>query len=164
MTENLILVISDQYATFCLILFYKMADGGHFGWPKITFDRISRHFRSICNSFFQNGRHRPFWILIFSKIERDLPLYQWLHQIWNVSVHFWYMLWNAQAFSSYLHKMAAGGHFGVSDYLQNRLICYVRSSMTVSNINLYAHWCRNYVKHKSWRAAAAAETGSRPKP
>ena len=27
-------------------------------------------------------------------------------------------LWSAQAFSSYFHKMAAGGHFGY-DYLQN---------------------------------------------
>ena len=28
-------------------LIHKMAAGGHFGWPKITLDRISRHFRSI---------------------------------------------------------------------------------------------------------------------
>ena len=28
-----------------------MAAGGHFGPPKITFDRISRHFRSIRNFF-----------------------------------------------------------------------------------------------------------------
>ena len=39
----------------------------HFGWPKITFDRISRHFRSICKFHFskffpQNGRRRTFWI------------------------------------------------------------------------------------------------------
>ena len=50
-------------------LFYfvhKMAAGGHFGWPKITFDRISRHFRSIRNFCFlicsQNGCWRPFWM------------------------------------------------------------------------------------------------------
>ena len=29
-------------------------------------------------------------------------------------------LWSAQAFLSYFHKMAAGGHFGFSDLLQNR--------------------------------------------
>ena len=29
-----------------------MATGGHFGCPKITFDCISGHFRSIANSFF----------------------------------------------------------------------------------------------------------------
>ena len=44
------LVISDQYAT--LIFFHKMAAGGHFGLPKITFDRISRHFKSIRNFYF----------------------------------------------------------------------------------------------------------------
>ena len=30
----------------------KMAAASHFGWPKITFDRISRHFRSIRNFIF----------------------------------------------------------------------------------------------------------------
>ena len=39
------LSISDQYATF----FYKMAAVGHFGCPKMTFDLISGHFRSIHN-------------------------------------------------------------------------------------------------------------------
>ena len=43
------LTISDQYAT---LFFHKMAAGGHFGWPKISFDHISRHFRSIRNFFF----------------------------------------------------------------------------------------------------------------
>ena len=40
-----------------------IAAGGHFGWPKITFVLISRHFRSIRNFdfFFQNGCRRPFW-------------------------------------------------------------------------------------------------------
>ena len=47
------LVISDQYAAFLFFeFFYKMAAGGHFGWPKITFDHISRHCRSIRNFFF----------------------------------------------------------------------------------------------------------------
>ena len=36
----------------CILFFHKMAAGSHFGWPKITFDRISRHFRSIRNFFF----------------------------------------------------------------------------------------------------------------
>ena len=45
----------------------KMAAGGHFGCPKITFDHSSCHFRSIRNFFFfeifgQNGHRRPFWI------------------------------------------------------------------------------------------------------
>ena len=50
------LAISDQYATlFVFEIFDKMADVGHFGCPKFTFDRISGHFRSICNfNFFLN--------------------------------------------------------------------------------------------------------------
>ena len=58
------LPISDRLATFdipfqihtelnvVLLIFDKMAAGGHFGCPKITFDRISGHFRSIRYSFF----------------------------------------------------------------------------------------------------------------
>ena len=44
------LAISDRYTTlFCLEIFDKMAAVGHFGCPKLTFDRISGHFRSIRN-------------------------------------------------------------------------------------------------------------------
>ena len=44
-----------------------MAAGSHFRWPKIIFNRISRHFRSIHSfSFFwiflQNSHRRSFWI------------------------------------------------------------------------------------------------------
>ena len=58
------LAISDPYGTF---YFDKMAAGGHFRCPQITFDRISGHFRSIHNFFFkffswQNGHRRPFWM------------------------------------------------------------------------------------------------------
>ena len=43
-----LLTISDKYAAFLFSsFFYKMAASGHIGWPKITFDRISRHSRSI---------------------------------------------------------------------------------------------------------------------
>ena len=60
------LAISDRCATLiCLEIFDKMAAGGHFGCPKITFDHISDHFRSMRNFFlnvFQNGRRRPFWM------------------------------------------------------------------------------------------------------
>ena len=42
------LAVSDRYATLiCLDIFDKMAAVGHFGCPKLTFDRISGHFRSI---------------------------------------------------------------------------------------------------------------------
>ena len=85
------LFLYKMAATFNFLkLFYKIAPGGHFWWPKITRDRISRHFRSIRNFFFllkfsQNGRRRPFWM---------------------TENHF------RSHFSSYFHKMAVGGHFG----------------------------------------------------
>ena len=52
---------------------------GHFGWPKITFDRISRHFRSIRNFIylFIFSKWPPVAILeaqFVVKIDRDLPL------------------------------------------------------------------------------------------
>ena len=65
--QKSLLTISDQYHhLYVCDLFYKMAAGGHFGCPKLTFDGISGHFRSIQNFFFktfiQNGRRRPFWM------------------------------------------------------------------------------------------------------
>ena len=49
-----ILDISDRYKTLYIFLkFDKMVAGGHFGFMKITFDRISGHFRSIRNFFFK---------------------------------------------------------------------------------------------------------------
>ena len=48
--SNAFLAILDQYATFNFFEFFSQ-NGSHFGWPKITFDRIYRHFRSI-RSFF----------------------------------------------------------------------------------------------------------------
>ena len=57
--------INTQFFIFLYFLF-KMAAGSRFGWPKITFDRNTRHFRSICNFIlfyfiFQNGYRWPFW-------------------------------------------------------------------------------------------------------
>ena len=45
---------------------------GHFGWPKITFDRISRHFRSIHNFFYFQKGH--FGSPICAKNNKVLPL------------------------------------------------------------------------------------------
>ena len=61
------LTISDEYHNFYFVkFFYKLAASGHFGCPKITFGRISVHFRSIHNFFLlfflQNGCRRPFWM------------------------------------------------------------------------------------------------------
>ena len=58
------LVISDQYS----ILYFC-----HFGWPKITFDRISHHFRSIRNFFFHKmaaSGHFGWLKITFDRISR----------------------------------------------------------------------------------------------
>ena len=160
-----------------------MASEGNFGWPKITFNCISRHFRSIHNFFFlissQNGRlfwmtenhfrshcspfqintqlffknlsqnsRRPFWMTEkhfrshFSPFQINTQLlFFWtfffkMTDSGHFGSRFWpksigislysrsvatsnmkligallITLWSAQAFSSYFHKMAAGGHF-----------------------------------------------------
>ena len=101
------LAISDQYATLIyFICFHKMAAGGQFGWPKITFDHICRHFRSIRNfSFFwicsQNGCRRPFWMTEnhfwshFSPFQINMQLWYFFSQngcqrpLWMTENHFW---------------------------------------------------------------------------
>ena len=75
--------------------FHKIAASGHFGWPKITFDCIFRHFRSIHNFFFsQNGCSGHFG---WPKISFD-RIFRHFRSIRN--------------FYIFVHKMAAGGHFG----------------------------------------------------
>ena len=51
MTENTFDGISRHFRSICSFSFYKMAAGGHLGWPKITFNRIFRHLRSIRNFY-----------------------------------------------------------------------------------------------------------------
>ena len=41
--------ISRHFRSILNFFFHKMTAVGHFGWLKITFDRISRHCRSIRN-------------------------------------------------------------------------------------------------------------------
>ena len=124
------LAISDQYATFIffhkmaanghfgitfdnfssfqintqllLLFFHKMAAGGHFGWPKITFECISGHFRSIRNFFFffffQNGHRPPFWKSLLGHFGWPKITFD------RISRHF--------IFIQFFFKMAASGHFG----------------------------------------------------
>ena len=98
------LAILDQYRFF--IFFYKMAAGGHFGCPKITFDLISIHFTSIRNfiffwNFCQNGCRRPFWMS-----EIHFRSHFWPFQIdwpfWISEIHFRSQFW----------PCFSGGHFG----------------------------------------------------
>ena len=64
---------------FFLIIFHKMAVGGHFGWPKITSDQYATFF---FNLFVQNGRRRSFW-------KSDLGHFGWPKITFNrISRHF----------------------------------------------------------------------------
>ena len=133
------LAISDQYATFILFLFFhKMAAGGHFGWPKITFDRITRHFRSISNfNFFdffftKCGGHFGWPKITFNRISRHFRsicnILDYLKSIFIIFLHKmakwlsailddWKSLLIAFLdlpfiFCIFFYKMAAGDHFG----------------------------------------------------
>ena len=106
------LSISDQYATFYFNYVHKMAAGGHFGWPKITFDRISWHFRSIYNFCFQNGRRRPFWKSDFRQTTGFFH-YALSMAMPNMKLigEFMTQLDTPQAYWAFLYKMVARGHF-----------------------------------------------------
>ena len=82
--------INTQLLVF-FIYFFKMAASGHFG---------SRFFPKSIGTYLYSR----------SVATSNMKL---------IGV-FLIKLWSAQAFSSYFHKMAAGGHFGFSDLLQNR--------------------------------------------
>ena len=77
-----------------------MADVGHFGCPNFTFDRISGHFRSICNfnfvwNFWQTGWRRSFWMS-----EIHFRSHFWPFQIdrpfWICEIHFRSQFWPFQ--------------------------------------------------------------------
>ena len=112
-----------------LFFLHKMAAGGHFGWPKIAFDHISRHFRSICSFdffwFFFTENH--FWIhfspfqintqFFFSKWPPTAILEVRFGPFWmtenHFRSHFSPFQINTQLFVLlFFFKMAASGHFG----------------------------------------------------
>ena len=107
MIEKLVLIaflaISDQYATF-KFFFRKMTHGGHFKLPKITFDRISRHFRSIHNFYFlnvsQNARRQPFLM-----IENHFRLHFSPFQI-NAQLQFVLILQNGRRRSFWIDRIS----------------------------------------------------------
>ena len=71
------LAISDQY-TIC---FHKMAASGHFEWPKIIFDRISRHFRSI-----RNFDLKKYFFYFFLFFYYSVPMKQYI-PVHTISTH-----------------------------------------------------------------------------
>ena len=105
-----------------VILFYKMAAGGHFGCPKITFDRISGHFRSIrnlnlfyifvCELFLQNGCSGYFGCpkITFGRI----------------SGHFRSI---RNFFLNFVYKLAAVGHFGCLKFTLDRISYQINTTI-----------------------------------
>ena len=110
--SNAFLTFSDQYATFCVWIFFQngrrrsfwKSDLGHFGWPKITFDRISRHFRSMRNFCF-SSKWPPKTIGFFHYVlSMAMPNMKLIDE-------FMTQLEMPQAFWTFLYKMATIGHF-----------------------------------------------------
>ena len=98
-----------QINTQTVFFFHKMAADSHFGWPKITFDCIFCHFRSIHNLYlFNMATGGQFG---WPKISFD-----------RISAHFRSIL-NFVFF----HKMAAGGHFGWPKINFDRISRHFRS-------------------------------------
>ena len=148
------LAVSNQYATF--IFFHKMAAGGHFGWLKITFNRMYRRFKSIRNFYFFHkmaaGGHFGWPKITFDRISRHFT-----------SIHNFYIFFifstkwlpatilddrkslliaflavsNQYATFIFFHKMAAGGHFGWLKITFNRMY---RRFKSIHNFYFFTKW------------------------
>ena len=118
--SNAFLAISDQYATFFFWFFFQNGRRppfwksllGHFGWPKITFDRISRHFRSIHNFF---SKWPPATILEVRFAPKTIGFFHYVLSMAMPNMkligEFVTQLEMPQVFWAFLYKMAARGHF-----------------------------------------------------
>ena len=125
-----------QINTQLWFFFHKMAAGGHFGWPKITFECISRHFRSICNFFL-------FWIL-FSKwppaSHFGSPIWAILDDRKSLSIAF---LAISDQYTIFFFKMAISG----SDGTRTRNLMLAGRPMTLHSRNTYCLTYDNTRKH-----------------
>ena len=132
-----------------------MAASGHFVWPKIAFDHISRHFRSIRNFIFcsQIGLQRPFfghpkWLPAAILDDRKS-----LSITFQINMQLWFFKFSSQnglpaailddrksilnaflaisdqcaTFPFFVHKMAAGGHFGLPKIAFDHISRHFRS-------------------------------------
>ena len=104
-----------------------MVVGGYFGCFKITFDRISRHFRSILNFVFKKWQPAAICVGRFSP--KLIGTFQWLHKIWSWSRM---KLWRAQAF----YKLVAIGYFVVPN--MNLIWALVSHNKTLCETQAFA--------------------------
>ena len=155
-----------------------MAAGGHFGWTKITFDRISRHFRSILNFLFssQNGCRRPFCMTEnhfwshFSPFQINTQFFfsqnvcrghfrwpkiafEWISRYFRSIRNFFFL---------FFFQMAAGGHFGSPIWA----ILDDRKSLSIAFLAISDQYticfCFTFFFSK-WPPAAILEVCSAPK-
>ena len=114
--QKSLLTISDQYHNlyFC-DFFYKMAAGGHFGCPKLTFDGISGHFRSIRNFLFN----------LFYKMAAGAHFGYPKFTFDCISGHFRSI--RNFIFLEIFYKLAAVGHFGCPKFTFDRISRHFRS-------------------------------------
>ena len=93
--------------------FYKMDTGVHFGWPKITFNRISLHFRSICNLFHNKNHFRSHFSPVEINMEFCFTKSAILDDRKSLFITF---LAISDQYTTFFYlnffKMAAAGHFG----------------------------------------------------
>ena len=128
-----------------------MAAGGHFGWPKITLNRISRHLRSIRKLFFFTNLllaaildHRKSLSIAFLTISYQYatfvlfcsqngcrrPFWMTENSFWS---HFSPFQINTQLWF-FFHKMPASGHFGLPKITFE---CISRHCRSIRNIFLF---------------------------
>ena len=122
--------INTQLLFYFYFFFHKMAAGGHFGSPKITFVRISHHLRSIHNFFFTKWLPRPFWMTEnhfrshFSSFQiKTQLLFIYFFSQNGCRRPFWMNDNNFIFIKTFFFKMAAGGLFGspIWAILDNRI-------------------------------------------
>ena len=148
------LAISDRYATWNfflnVIFFYKMPAVGHFGCSKITFGRISGHFRPIRNFFLfflQNGCRRPFWMSEIHFGSHFWPFSGCRWPFWmyenHFRSHFYSFHIDTQLFINNLEsfdKMADVSHFECLNFTFDRISGHSRS---IRNFNFFLNFWQN---------------------
>ena len=110
----------------------------HIGWPKITFDHISHHFRSMHNFFFWFFLWSPVVILEVRSAPKTIGFFHYVLSMAMPNVkligEFMTKLGTPQAFWAFLYKMAAI----LFCRLMPKIIGFLLSgtSMAMVNINL----------------------------
>ena len=131
------------------LFFYILADVGHFGCPKFTFDHISGHFRSIRNLFCLEilTKCLPSAILDFQKFAFD-PISGHIRSIW---IFFYKMTAGAHFGCPKFTFFAICGHFDLPIFAKITWVLYSGSPMAVQIWISCVNWCHNYSVHKPWR-------------